>query len=116
MDDTPSLFDWLAAELARDTAIQQVASALDPFWETASQWAIKATACLQPAFTSDDVWATLHSMAITAPTEPRAMGWALQRAQRLGVCTPTDQYVRSARPVAHCRPMRVWHSLLWEPA
>ena len=115
-NDTPNLFDWLAAELARDTAIQQVSSALDPFWDRASHWAIRATAITLPAFTSDDVWQTLHSMAVTPPEEPRAMGYALQRAKALKVCQPTQQFVRSQRPAAHCRPMMIWHSLLWEPS
>lgn len=71
---------------------------------------VRRVAANYPDFTADDVWRELGLFA--APTEPRAIGPVMLRAQQLGYCQPTDRTRATRNPRAHRRPMRVWVSLL----
>lgn len=111
-DHQLSIFDIQQARKNRERAVSQVASAADPAWMKAADWAITHVACETCELTTDDIWNLLHRYAIPMPAEPRALGAAMQRAARAGVISPTDRIVQSERPECHARPVRVWRSLL----
>lgn len=110
----PSLFDQVAAEVARDLAIEAVDFAADPQWKKAAESAILHLAATRLEFTTDDVWEVLHELAIEQPREPRALGAAMRRAARNNLIVPTDRVSQSLRPECHRRPVRVWRSLVAE--
>lgn len=93
--------EQLAAE-----AIERVERNADADWIEAAYMAVVRIAAVRAAFTTDQVWAEVGS-----PREPRAMGAVMRRANREGICKPTDRTRASARPENHARPVRVWESL-----
>lgn len=98
------------AEAARDEAIKHVARRAE-VWILHAVQAVKAI-CRERgpdgAFTTDAVWAILDHWRIEPPTEPRALGAAMMRAKKLGLCVPTSVTVKSVRVDCHARPVRVW--------
>lgn len=57
-------------------------------------------------FTTDDLWPLVPDHLI--PKEPRAMGAAMTRARRRGLCIGTSNFQPTRRPQAHKSPQRVW--------
>lgn len=108
----PEIIDIVGARRERDRAIDRVDQASDDIWKRAADLAIRSVAYTRLDFTTDDVWVALHEMAVESPTEPRALGAAMRRAQRAGLIEPTNRVEQSARPVCHAAPKRVWQSLV----
>lgn len=100
--------------LARDIALDRVKAAADLDWLTACRGVIRRLALTRETFTSDDVWEGLRKYRCTTP-EPRAMGAALQGARLDEWISPLPEWRISKRPACHCRPVRVWKSLLLNP-
>ena len=63
----------------------------------------------QATLTTDDVWAAIGSPA----DEPRILGNVMRQAAQDGVIAAIDRYIPSTRPECHCRPVRVWRSLVF---
>lgn len=105
-----SIFDAIEAVRRRDVALAVVADNADERWTRAALWAIRWTAVEHPELTTDDVWQTLHEIAIAPGREPRALGAVMKAAQAEGLITATDRMRPTLRPEAHCRPCRVWRS------
>lgn len=112
--DQLSFFDAAGAIIARDEAIARVEENAEPVWKKAATMAIRSLAVELDEFTTDDVWEWLYSMAIEAPHEPRALGAMMLQASRDGLISPTDRVRKSARPVCHANPKRVWRSNIVE--
>ena len=102
-------FDFEAALLERDKAVEHVESGVGTDWLHEAMLAVRRVAQAQMTFTTDDLW-TL----IDPPREPRAMGATMTHARRLGLCEPTDRTSRSSRVACHARPLRVWRSLIFK--
>lgn len=101
-------------DLARDVALDRVQAASDLDWWTACRNVIRRLALTRETFTSDDVWEGLRKYQCETP-EPRAMGAAFQGARSEDWITPLSEWRISRRPACHCRPVRVWRSLLLNP-
>lgn len=100
------------AEQARDEAIQQVARNAEDWIRDAVQ-AVRAICQARGpggSFTTDAVWATLELWNVDPPVEPRALGAAMMRAKKLGLCVPTSMTVKSVRVDCHARPLRIWRA------
>jgi len=98
------------AEEARDEAIAQVARPAEDWIRLAVQ-AVKAICQFRGSggmFTTDAVWAVLEHWNVDPPDEPRALGAAMMRAKKLGLCEPTSVTQKSVRVDCHARPVRVW--------
>lgn len=104
------IMDMADARRRRDKAIDTVEAAADSSWKEAADYAIRKVAATRTEFTTDDIWQVLHDMSIEAPREPRALGASMRRAAAAGVIEPTNRIERSARPVCHAAPKRVWRS------
>jgi hypothetical protein len=96
------------AETARDLAIMRAEYAASDDWKSEAMCVIWAVAKSQPNLTTDDVWDLLAEAR-----EPRAMGAMMKNAQREGWIRPLSTWALSRRPICHCRPVRMWQSLLW---
>lgn len=92
----------------RDEAIRRVGLAASDTWKAVALDALNTVAGHGRDFTSDDVWEVLDKWNVSPPQEKRAMGAIFQRARSLGIATPTEQFIPTARPQAHCAPIRVW--------
>ena len=101
---------------ARDRAMEQVVQNADAEWWTAALQCVTDVALRKTFFTTDDVWDVIDQQpALWQGLERRAMGPLMRRACREMLCQPTLEYQNGRRPVAHCRPIRVYVSLI-EPA
>lgn len=107
-----TILDIDKARELRDKAIVRVDLAADPTWKKAADFAIRAVAYERAEFTTDEVWQTLHELAVESPHEPRALGAAMKRAARDGLISATNKIEQSARAVCHAAPKRVWRSML----
>jgi hypothetical protein len=73
-------------------------------------WEVMQHVCKTMAsFTSDSLWHELQKENVHTH-EPRAIAAIIMRAAREGLCEPTDNYIKSSRPVCHKRPLRLWLS------
>lgn len=110
METEQKLFD--ESLRVTDEAIAQANANAPKEWKQAALWAVRAVACSQPLFTTDDVHAMLHELAVPVPHEPRALGAIMRQAAQSGYCRATDTYRKSQRIEAHRGPKRVWASQL----
>jgi hypothetical protein len=92
----------------RDRAIEAVEQHADAAWIALAYDAVLECARSMARFTTDDVWQVLASRRVGPPPEPRAMGAVMNRARREKVIRPTNVFVATKRPQAHCSPTRVW--------
>lgn len=58
--------------------------------------------------TTDAVWALLESRGVAEPSENRAMGAAMRKAQHDGLIQPTAEVRASVRQQNHGRRITVW--------
>ena len=96
---------------AANVAVERVGENANPEWLRAAHLCVIDVARVMPTFTTDDVWERVSLLGVTTH-EPRAMGAAIRRAVKDGVCAATPAYERSSRVECHARPVRVWRSLL----
>lgn len=94
-------------EELRDAGIEQVEGNANQEWMTTIVDYIIPSLRAGVRFTSDDVWNLLAEWDVTTYNHS-AMGAALKRSQRQGLCMPTGEYRASTRKEAHCRPIHVW--------
>lgn len=95
-----------AAAQTRKRAIEQVDRNADADWKQRAAEVIERVCHERETFTADDLWDYLD-----APRTPSAIGPALLRAARDGLCEPTDTY-RPTRFRQRHHDVRVWHSLV----
>lgn len=96
------------ARRRRDEAIARGYDGASNRFRTHLDEAIRYVANNQVEFTSDDIWEWFDENEIPVPSETRALGGALKRAQNSGLVRPTDRVANSDRPICHCRAKRVW--------
>lgn len=46
--------------------------------------------------------------------EARLFGSILNYGKKRGWCKPTELHIKSTRPEAHSRPIRIWESKIWK--
>ncbi len=78
------------ARAARDEAIDRVDRGAGLDWMEDAGAVIRRVASERPEFTSDDVW----EAGLAPPHEPRALGAAMVRAIKLGICEGVDTWAR----------------------
>ncbi len=110
-DLIPREHDKLCAKAATDEAVARVEEHADPEWKVRALDAINTCALSFPHFTTDAVWALLDGGPETH--ERRALGAVMRDAARRGWIESTERTEQAARVVAHQRPQRVWHSLIY---
>ena len=103
---------WEAQRLT-DEAIDRVRVHANDEWMREVRAIVWRLARARGEFTTDAVWAQVDRLEATTH-EPRAMGAVMRAAAKAGWVTPTDRVSNSARPECHCRPVRVWRSLVLE--
>jgi hypothetical protein len=103
-----NLLDIIAANEARDKAIEQVGMSSRPEWIAKIRTAILDVAANHGTFTTDEVWQYCEDHAIDPPHEPRALGAVIRELSSAGEIVPTMEYRMSARAACHRRPIRVW--------
>ncbi len=101
------LADMLRESLAaRSAAIARVDNNADTEWKQRAAEVIERVCSEREYFTADDLWDFLDQ-----PRTPSAVGPALLRAAREGLCEPTDVYQPTRFKQRH-HDVRVWHSLV----
>lgn len=95
---------------SRERGLDRV-EAGNPHWIEDASAAVRYIAARREFFTSDAIWKLVGS----APSERRAMGAVMRRALRDGIAERTDRTANSTRADCHCRPIRVWRSLIYKP-
>jgi len=98
-------------KLQRDKALERVERNAEEAWKESAREAVERLAAIRDEFTTDAVWTMVDRMGLKTH-EPRAMGAIMRRAASEGICEATDRTRRSVRPECHCRPIRVWRSLI----
>jgi hypothetical protein len=97
-----------ASAAARDAAMEQVNTAVNPEWRETALDAIYLTARHRAEFIVDDVWQNIHG---NEPVhDKRAIGPLMRVAKREGWITPTDKFRPSYIVHHHATPRRVWKS------
>lgn len=79
-------------------------------WTDMAIATIAAVARALPTFTAADVWDALERDDVPQPTEPRAMGAAMQRAAREGIIRSTGDWRVTTRKECNGRPQCVWQA------
>lgn len=99
----------LCAHHAAAAAITAVNDgAIPEFLKTATGWIRSRPPGYR--FTTDEMWAHLDDVGAWTP-EPRAIGAVIRNASRAHLIRQTGQYVPSARPECHARPIPVWERI-----
>lgn len=115
MTDDDDVFDPQGGSAARDEGIDRADRHADPVWKAWWEDAVRRIAEQQQYFSTDDVERLKLMEQVTHTThEKRAIGGIMRRANKDGVCAPTENWVQSQRRVNHRRPLRVWASLLYQ--
>lgn len=96
----------VTGEQARDSSLEQVASAANEEWMSAAAQRVRSLAKTGEEFTTDDVWSGIPETINTH--EPRAMGAVMRALALENVIRPTGLYRRSRRSLCHARPLCVW--------
>lgn len=109
-------FDAAAAQEAKDAAIARVGAAADPVWVKAALEAVVYICERRATFTADAVWWVLEYAGVECPDEPRALGFVMKIAERVGVCKATRQFEQTVRPSRHGTDVRVWRSTIYDRA
>jgi hypothetical protein len=104
-----TLFDWAAAQAARDVAITRVGENASATWMSLARQAIERCSRAMPEFTADDVWRALQG--VPGPHDGRAMGAAMNQARKDGLVEPTDRFRNSIQVSNHGRPVRLWRGV-----
>lgn len=107
---TQTTFDPIAANTAREQAIQQVAEHARIDHRKACEAALAAVIAAGEPFTTDDVIKILGDIYAEI-REPRLLGAVIQAASRAGQIVPTGQWVNSHRVENHGRIVRQWRAL-----
>ena len=106
--------DRIAAEQARDEAINRVERNADADWLDYAYKAVKYLAENRDEFTTDDVWLVLADWGYSV-REPRALGAVMRRAAKNDLIQATTRYKKSNRKECHRNPKMVWITQLVQP-
>lgn len=94
-------------DLLADAAIAQAEEHADRVWLSAAKQIVWDLIKDGRPFTTDDCWARLDTLDVVTH-EPRALGAVLRAAAKAGYIEQTGEYVATARPKAHSRPIPYW--------
>lgn len=103
---------WEAQRVTEEAIARAQANANDE-WMREVRAIVWRLARARTEFTTDQVWVQADRLEATTH-EPRALGAVMRAAAQAGWVTPTDRVRNSVRPECHCRPVRVWRSLIVE--
>lgn len=104
-----NLLDLIAAQEARDEAVERVAEHASPEWMARIERLVMFLAVEHPeGFTTDDVWQYCEEHGIESPHEPRALGAIFLKLAREGAIVKTGRYITSRRRVCHASPKAEW--------
>ena len=102
----------VTGETLRDEAVEAVTKS-NQWWVDRILPIIKSICKHYSSFTTDTVWVHAKKRGLPKPSkDPRAMGGAMTAARKNKWCRATDCTKKSTRPACHCRPVRIWESLL----
>ena len=79
-------------------------------WIAAALLAVYNTALEMPELTTDNVWARFPGDVETA--NGSALGMVMRQAKANGWIASTGRTQLSRRASTHCRPLRIWRSLI----
>lgn len=97
------------AEKAKQDGIELVYRHANTPWKKAAADQLMIVCSRQRRFTSDDILIPLEARGITTG-DNRAIAAVLQAANRMGLITSTDTFVRCRRPSRHGAPIMQWSS------
>jgi hypothetical protein len=104
-----SLFDIQLADTLKENGINQVEQNANQQWLDEAFKIVEMLSVEPFAFTSDDVWELLNELHPDLDTHNHsAMGAVFRKASKQNLCVPTGQYVKSKRPSAQGRELKVW--------
>ena len=107
-----SLFDEALAVALADEGIKQVEINANQKWINEAMKVVQMLSMQLQGFTSDDVWEWMQELHPELETHNNsAMGAVMRKSSQMKVCAPTGQYVKSKRPSAQCRELRVWKGI-----
>ena len=102
-------FDFTAATIARDEAIDRVEANAEPDWKEEAEQAVLDVARRGNLFTTDDIWKELALRFVSPPHEPRAMGAVFRRLAAAKLIRPlADDFQKSIMTSCHRRPKQKW--------
>lgn len=78
-------------------------------WNALAFERIRFLAATQAAFSTDEVWALLDTLP--KPSDPRALGALVKRAQSERLITKSDCSIISTRGISGGRPINIWLSV-----
>lgn len=104
-----TIFDQV--EKAKQEGIELVYRHADTLWKKEAAKRLLEVATRQRRFTSDDILISLENKGVTTG-DNRALAAILQSANRMGLITSTDTFVRCRRPSRHGAPIMMWQSNL----
>jgi len=96
-----------SGEIQLELALERVAWDNDK-WLAEAAAIIREVAATKATFSADDIWASLEAKRVPPPRDPRCMGVAFRRACSAGLVEHSRNYIKSARPVCHRRPIPVY--------
>jgi hypothetical protein len=102
-----SIFDQ--AEKSKQEGIELVYRHANTFWKKEAASTLLRVARKQEYFTSDDILIPLETRGVTTG-DNRAIAAVLQSANRMGLITSTDRFIRCRRKSRHGAPIMVWRS------
>lgn len=108
------VLDKPASEQARDIGMENSERNAETAYKEAVVAIIRTLCGRQEYITSDDVAEGMRDIFPLLTThDKRVVGPMFRRAQRLGYCKPTMQFISTKQPKQHASPMRVWQSCIF---
>lgn len=107
-------FDPLVGAAGKTSGMARAARSCNPVWWQYMLELGQEIALRKPFLSADDLEFERYRRQGPTTHENRAMGPLMKYAARLGYWEPTQDFVESSQKVKHQRPMRVWHSLIYQ--
>jgi len=98
-------------EALRDDALDKIESKVSEEWKEKVGKIIRGLALTRQPFTSDEVWAGIHSEGLTVH-DNRALGPMMMKASRSGIVVKTGRTRTSKRPETHASPKAEWVGII----
>jgi len=112
MMNQQSLFDVPLSIALAENGIKQVEQNANQQWLDEAFKIVEMLSIKPFGFTSDDVWEWMKELHPDLETHNHsAMGAVFRKASKQNLCVPTGQYVKSKRPSAQGRELRVWKGI-----
>lgn len=104
-----SLFNLPLGHALAENGIKQVELNANQLWLQEALKIVEMLSLKPFAFTSDDVWEWMSELHPDSDTHNHsAMGAVFRTAAKNKLCIPTGQYIKSKRPSAQSREIKVW--------